>query len=508
VTRPRARTRASTPASSEPAVPAPESAARGRVLRALGIVGWDALDPVVVAALATEAPLLVIGPHGSAKTLLLARIADALGLRHRHYNASLLNFDDLVGFPVPDNGRLVYLQTPATIWDAESVFFDEVSRCRPDLQNKLFPIVHDRIVQGVPLQQLRFRWAAMNPPPYEGDDQRAKDLDVDYTGAEPLDVALADRFGFIVSAPSLAELSAHDQLAVLRDQGRAASDAPVRLSNAVEAARARLTGAAAELGDGAAEYVQLLASHLARAGHPVSTRRAVQIARNIVAVRAATEALDGDPEIEDAFFVALRASLPDAGWGRPMHAGKLLAAHKAAWEIARLTADSPMRALLSHRDPLRRMAAALAAPVPPVEAGQVLADSFAELARPAQLAAVALFMPLVSARPDLPAATVEPLAHAHAQLARRGTLKVVVPQQGNDWRREVVSSGLPTLALDTPRGRAIAGAAAVLLDANERFELDALARAYDAAQRALAAYRLGMREAGDPSCEPVTAVRT
>ena len=103
----------------------------------------------ILAALATESPLLLIGPHGSAKTLVLTRLAEALGLAHRHYNASLLNFDDLVGFPVPENGRLVYLQTPATIWDAESVLFDEISRCRPELQNKLFPIVHERIVQGV-----------------------------------------------------------------------------------------------------------------------------------------------------------------------------------------------------------------------------------------------------------------------------------------------------------------------------------------------------------------------
>ena len=115
-----------------------------RLLRTLGIVGWNHLEPVILAALATESPLLLIGPHGSAKTMVLTRLAEALGLNHRHYNASLLNFDDLIGFPVPDNGRLMYLQTPATIWDAESVLFDEISRCRPELQNKLFPIVHER----------------------------------------------------------------------------------------------------------------------------------------------------------------------------------------------------------------------------------------------------------------------------------------------------------------------------------------------------------------------------
>ena len=170
-----------------------------RLLRALGIVGWNHLEPVILAALATESPLLLIGPHGSAKTLILTRLAEALGLTHRHYNASLLNFDDLVGFPVPDNGRLVYLQTPATIWDAESVLFDEISRCRPELQNKLFPIVHEKIVQGIRLEKLRHRWGAMNPPPAA--DGSATGGTPEYAGAEPLDIALADRFGFIVPVP-------------------------------------------------------------------------------------------------------------------------------------------------------------------------------------------------------------------------------------------------------------------------------------------------------------------
>ena len=69
---------------------------------------------------------------GTAKSLLLGRVAAALELSFRHYNASLLNFDDLVGFPVPAPDRtLEYLKTPAAIWGAGAVIFDEISRCRP-----------------------------------------------------------------------------------------------------------------------------------------------------------------------------------------------------------------------------------------------------------------------------------------------------------------------------------------------------------------------------------------
>ncbi len=67
------------------------------VLRSLGIVGYDHLEPIILAALATQTPLLLIGAHGTAKSLLLTRLAQALGLAWRHYNASLVNYDDLIG---------------------------------------------------------------------------------------------------------------------------------------------------------------------------------------------------------------------------------------------------------------------------------------------------------------------------------------------------------------------------------------------------------------------------
>ena len=125
----------------------------------------DTLEPLVLAALVNRSPLLLIGRHGTGKSYLLTRLAEALTLDCRHYNASLLNYDDLVGYPLPDqNGTLQFVQTPASIWGADAVFLDEISRCRPDLQNKLFPIIHERRVQGILLEKLQYRWAAMNPP--------------------------------------------------------------------------------------------------------------------------------------------------------------------------------------------------------------------------------------------------------------------------------------------------------------------------------------------------------
>ena len=73
--------------------------------RPLGLLGWETLEPVLLAALTTRDPLLLIGKHGTGKSFLLERLAQALGLVYRFYNASLINYDDLVGIPVPDETR-------------------------------------------------------------------------------------------------------------------------------------------------------------------------------------------------------------------------------------------------------------------------------------------------------------------------------------------------------------------------------------------------------------------
>ena len=118
-------------------------------LVALDVFGFDKIEPAILASLVTEDPLLLIGRSGTGKTYLLNSLSEELGLEHRHYNASLISFDDLVGFPFPDseNGGVKFLETPATVWGAESVLVDEISRCKPEHQNRLFSLVHERKVR-------------------------------------------------------------------------------------------------------------------------------------------------------------------------------------------------------------------------------------------------------------------------------------------------------------------------------------------------------------------------
>src|SRR6478672_10585982 len=196
---------------SDTTIPSPS---RGR-LATLGAYGFEAQEPIILAALASGDPILLIGPSGTGKTFLLNSISEALALEHRHYNASLISFDDLVGFPFPDDAKATvrFLETPATVWGAESVLIDEISRCKPEHQNRLFSLVHERKIQGLALTKLRYRWAAMNPC---STDQSGGE---DYLGAEPLDPALADRFAVILEVGDWDALSDADRRLVANPAG-------------------------------------------------------------------------------------------------------------------------------------------------------------------------------------------------------------------------------------------------------------------------------------------------
>lgn len=354
-------------------------------LRRLGLAGLAAIEAPILAALATESPLLLIGPHGSAKTLLLLRIAEALGLAARHYNASLLNFDDLVGFPLPGkDGVLEYARTPAAIWGAGAVIFDEISRCRPDIQNKLFPIIHECRVQGVALEGLRHRWAAMNPPC--SDD----DVGNGYAGSEPLDAALADRFAFVVPMPAWNEFSEADQLAVIQAQHAAIDPADATaLRQAIERTRVLLGTQPASFADGVARYVHTAMPLLAQAGMALSPRRGNLLWRSVRAVCAATLALDPSTKVADATLLALRCSMPQRAQGLAVLEAKLLAIHREAMRIAALERGDPLRAILCASEPLERLRlAAAAASLKKSDFSSVVADALAQLEPGAREAAI------------------------------------------------------------------------------------------------------------------------
>ena len=382
----------------------------------LGLYGWKRAEPVLLAALLSEEPLLLVGAHGCAKSFVLERLAESLGMAFRSYNASLINYDDLVGVPMPDATRtkLDSLASPESIWDAEVVFIDEISRTRPELQNKLFPIIYDRRVQGRRLSRLVDRWAAMNPPPtdeeLEGDDGL-------YLGSEPLDAALADRFPYILSVPDWDDLSPSDQKKVLADQFAGRHEFPVAIHELVAEARTRYEALVPELTPRLTSYVVTLVPKLRAAHFDVSTRRATMLLRCVIAVHAARDVLakrtGGEaPQLYDSALLALLNTLPDRA-RRTLNAAELTALCKAAWDISVLDEDDPFVQLMKIDDPvlrLRRMVARRIA-VPPDRAAVVIGEGVAR-AQPHLRRGLALAAYLASReRPDIPATTIELLAH-------------------------------------------------------------------------------------------------
>lgn len=306
-----------------------------KILRKLGVYGFDRLEPVILASLVSEDPLLLIGKAGTGKTYLLNSISEALKLEHRHYNASFLSFDDLVGFPYPDsNGREVtFLKTPATIWDAQSVLIDELSRCKPEVQNKFFSIIHEKKIQGIMLQRLQYRWAAMNPV-----QSLTSGADESYDGSFSLDQALADRFAFIVDVPDWNDLTKEEQELVIHPAGEeAVSETSSELAQLVRTVRPKFLEHIKNPSYETVTYCRIISTLLGEEGFRISPRRARLLARNFTALFLVATELGYLSDIKSKnilYKLGLQWSLPQRAWKSNIEAHVIDAAHAECFRLA------------------------------------------------------------------------------------------------------------------------------------------------------------------------------
>jgi len=301
---------------------------RKKFLRNLSVYGFDHVELIILASLISEDPLLLIGKAGTGKTYLLNSISEALNLEHRHYNASFLSFDDLVGFPYPDSEgkEISFLRTPATIWEAESVLIDEISRCKPEVQNKFFSIIHEKKIQGIDLPHLRYRWAAMNP--IVSEDSDADDY---YEGSISLDQALADRFAFIVQVPDWDELTMEEQELVIFPAGEGSISAfSGELISLISSYRARFLEQIKAPPQEVITYCRIISTLLGQSGLRISPRRARLLARNFIAIFLAAEATGR--QVREAgrrklYELGLTWSIPQRAWKTTIPAHVVAAAH-------------------------------------------------------------------------------------------------------------------------------------------------------------------------------------
>lgn len=201
----------------------------GTVFDQIGIHGFtEDKEDAVLASLLTGDPVLLIGKQGTAKTALAEGIGNALrqrSLKHnaahpddqvkvfeyRIYDASKINFEDLIGFPNPAamrRGKMEFIESPMTAWGADLIVFDEFNRQEPARQNNIFELVRSRRLMGKPTGTT---WIinCMNP--------------FGMAGTEELDDALIDRHQFFVHVSSFNDLDAPEQDKIVKHVGNSDS---------------------------------------------------------------------------------------------------------------------------------------------------------------------------------------------------------------------------------------------------------------------------------------------
>lgn len=265
------------------------------ILERLGVYGMNEIEPLLLAGLVTGDPVLLVGPHGSAKTLLCSELAKAMNLKFWAYDASKALFEDIIGFPNPydlKKGRIGYVSTPLSIWDKEFVLIDEISRANYQTQGKWLELIRSRTIMGQRANSLKYIFAAMNPPYYPG--------------ARPLDPALAGRFAFIIHVSDfsnmdlesqmmiLKRLSEEDAILISRDNHR---DIPV-LSDIIEASRKEFCRVEKEYGDKIDRFILRLKDELVNEELYLDGRRASMLRRSIIALIAVEKVVYNFKSIE------------------------------------------------------------------------------------------------------------------------------------------------------------------------------------------------------------------
>jgi MoxR-like ATPase len=261
-----------------------------------------------------------------------------------------------------------------------------------------------------------------------------------YTGSEPLDPALADRFSLIIESGDWSSLGPDAQRAITAPVGEglvtAANEA---LRRDVAAWRERFLAQLPNCPARIIEYVTTAVTALNGAAVRISPRRARLIARTLLAVT-----IVAGRHAEDDYRATLEASLPQPAFGQQVAGAVVAAAHRAAWDCSQAAAGSWIHRFLLAPTLVEHLQILIDTHPTPDEGSQAIAQLIAQ-ATPERSAAFAFATYPAAAAGHLPigAEGVHDLAKvARPLLDAKGTVGV---RTGNkDWATSEVAKQLGT----------------------------------------------------------------
>lgn len=158
------------------------------------LYGWGDFEPVIIGCLAQGHSILLLGNHGSAKTMFGSLVSSALSngdeLKVIKYNMDKENLISMVGIPNTQalkEGRIEYAEHERSVFRADVLMLDEITRAPREAQNMVLEILQEKTVFGKPLKY-KFVIATAN--------------DETYQGTYKLDAALLDRFYIVIPVPT------------------------------------------------------------------------------------------------------------------------------------------------------------------------------------------------------------------------------------------------------------------------------------------------------------------
>lgn len=172
------------------------------------VIGWEDIEDVFLANLAIKKPFILMGRHGICKTTVAREIAKIYknhdDSHFRFYDATKDDLISIAGIPMPEElkkGRLTFSEHDRSIWKANIIVVDEISRANKENQNLWLEIIEEHTCFGKKLIWEQFI-ATMNPDTY--------------ASTFKLDEALIDRFYAIIPVPDFQKARASQLEEVIR----------------------------------------------------------------------------------------------------------------------------------------------------------------------------------------------------------------------------------------------------------------------------------------------------